>query len=150
MVEKLKKEEIKYLIKRIEELEKLVASLLDPYRITAEAIAQTNTLAANYLTLLKLYLQHGKVTPEILLPDLKDAIATEIVSVLFEKREANISEIAVELRKRRGKGSRATVRTKLKVLEEMGAVEKVEGRGNRYRVSSELVNKWLKLLGLVK
>ncbi|MCX8173047.1 MAG: BlaI/MecI/CopY family transcriptional regulator [Thermoplasmata archaeon] len=149
MAENLK-EEIRYLTKRIEELEKLVASLLNPYKMSAEAIAQTNTLAANYLTLLKLYLQHGKVTPEILLPDLKDPIAGEIVAVLFEKREANISEIADELRKRRGKGSRATVRTKIKKLEEIGAVEKVEGRGSRYRVSTELVNKWLKLLGLVK
>lgn len=149
MVDNLK-EEIKYLTKRLEELEKLVASLLNPYKISAEAIAQTNTLAANYLTLLKLYLQYGKVTPEILLPDLKDPIGAEIVSVLFEKREANISEIAEELRKRRGKGSRATVRAKLKMLEGIGAVEKVEGKGNRYRVSSELVNKWLKLLGLVK
>ncbi|MEM3396393.1 MAG: BlaI/MecI/CopY family transcriptional regulator [Thermoplasmata archaeon] len=149
MAENLK-DEIKYLTKRIEELEKLVASLLNPYKMTAEAIAQTNTLAANYLNLLKLYLQYGKVTPEILLPELKDPIAAEIVSLLFEKKEANISEIAEELRKRRGKGSRATVRTKLKMLLEMGAVEKVEGRGNRYRVASELVNKWLKLLGLLK
>ncbi|MEM3445085.1 MAG: ArsR family transcriptional regulator [Thermoplasmata archaeon] len=149
MAEKLK-DEIKSLTKRIEELEKLVASLLNPYKLTAEAIAQTNTLAANYLTLLKLYLQYGRITPDILLPDLKDPIGAEIVSVLFEKREANITEIAEELRKRRGKSSRATVRGKLKMLEGIGAVEKVEGRGNRYRVSAELVNKWLKLLGLIK
>ncbi|MGB9637076.1 MAG: BlaI/MecI/CopY family transcriptional regulator [Thermoplasmata archaeon] len=144
------KEEIKVLSKKIEEIEKLLSLMLNPYQLTMEAIARTNTLASNYLTLLKLYLQYGKITPEILVPDLKDPISCEIISILFEKRQANISEIAEELRKRRGKGSRATVRLKIKALEEKGYVRKTEGRGNRYMISEELLNKWLKLLGVIK
>jgi len=144
------KKEIRELSKRIEELEKLLSVLLQPYNLTLDAIRNTTELAGNYLTILKLYLQHGKISPEVLVPELKDAIAREMLAVLFEKRQANITEIAEELKRRRGKASRATVRAKLKILIDAGYVSMVEGRGKRYMISQELVNKWLKMLGLVK
>ncbi|MCK5309377.1 MAG: helix-turn-helix domain-containing protein, partial [Thermoplasmata archaeon] len=75
----------------------------------------------------------------------------DILVILFEKKELNVSQIAENLREKRGSASRKTVRDKLKELEEADAIEVLDDKKvKRYKVSDELVDKWLKLLGVVK
>lgn len=145
------KEEIKELSAKIDRLEGMIADMAQPYRETREYMARFNEMASGYLKIISLYQKHGKVSPEMLVPTVKDPIAKEILVILFEKKELNVSQIAEQLRERRGSASRKTVRDKLKELEEASAIEVIEGRKvKKYKVSDELVEKWLKLLGVMR
>ena len=71
------------------------------------------------------------------------------MKILFELKSANISQIAQELKKRRGKASRNTVREKLHHLIELNIVEEAKGeRGNTYALKKEVLNKWFDLIGI--
>jgi len=149
--EEEQKEEIKELSAKIDRLEGMIAEMAQPYKETREYMARFNEMASGYLKIISLYQKHGKVSPEMLVPTVKDPIAKEILVILFEKKELNVSQIAEQLRERRGSASRKTVRDKLKELEEAGAIEVIEGRKvKKYKVSDELVEKWLKLLGVMR
>ena len=87
----------------------------------------------------------------MLVPTVKDPIAQDILVILFEKKELNVSQIAENLREKRGTASRKTVRDKLVELEEANAIEILDDKKvKKYKVSDELVEKWLKLLGVMK
>ena len=149
--EEEQKEEIKALPAKIDRLEGMISEMAQPYRETREYMARFNEMASGYLKIISLYQKHGKVSPEMPVPTVKDPIAKEILVILFEKKELNVSQIAEQLRERRGSASRKTVRDKLKELEEAGAIEVIEGRKvKKYKVSDELVEKWLKLLGVMR
>ena len=149
--EEEQKEEIKELSAKIDRLEGMIAEMAQPYKETREYMARFNEMASGYLKIISLYQKHGKVSPEMLVPTVKDPIAKEILVILFEKKELNVSQIAEQLRERRGSASRKTVRDKLKELEEADAIEVIEGRKvKKYKVSDELVEKWLKLLGVMR
>lgn len=144
-------EEIQRLSSKIDNLEEMIAQMAKPYQEAMGLMARFNEMASGYLKIINLYQQHGKVSPEMLVPTVKDPIAQEILVILFEKKELNVSQIAEHLKERRGTSSRKTVRDKLKELEDAGAIEVVGDRKvKRYKVSDELVEKWLKLLGVMK
>jgi len=144
-------DKIAELSRRIAEMEVLVRRLTDALldnRGTRQLHSAASSLAP-YMRILDSYISNGTVGPEIVLPQVKDPISREIISVLFSIREGNISRITDELRKRRGTASRRIVAKKLAQLVDMGVVEENEGaRDRRYSLSEEVVRKWLKVLGI--
>ena len=150
-LEKEQAEEIKQLSNKIDRLENMISEMAQPYKETRQMMDRFNDMASGYLKIISLYQQHGKVSPEMLVPTVKDPIAQDILVILFEKKELNVSQIAENLREKRGTASRKTVRDKLKELEDAGAIEIMDDRKvKKYKVSEELVEKWLKLLGVMK
>lgn len=149
--EEEQKEEIQRLSRKIDELERMIADMKQPYHETRQMMERFNDMAAGYLKIISLYQQHGKVSPEMLVPTVKDPIARDILVILFEKKNLNVSQIAENLREKRGTASRKTVREKLVELEDAGAIEILDDKKvKRYKVSDELVEKWLKLLGVMR
>jgi DNA-binding transcriptional ArsR family regulator len=146
-----KDKEIARLSNKIDNLEGMISDMAKPYQETMAMMAKFNEMASGYLKIINLYQQHGKVSPEMLVPSVKDPIAQDILVILFEKKELNVSQIAEILKEKRGTSSRKTVRDKLKELEDAKAIEVVGDRKvKKYKVSDELVEKWLKLLGVMK
>ena len=144
-------EEIKRLSSKIDNLENMISEMSQPYAETRQMMERFNEMASGYLKIIGLYRQHGKVSPEMLVPTVKDPIAQDILVILLEKKELNVSQIAENLREKRGSASRKTVRDKLKELEEADAIEVLDDKKvKKYKVSDELVEKWLKLLGVMK
>mgnify|MGYP000968929299 CR=1 FL=1 len=149
--EKQQAKEIERLSNKIDNLEGMISDMARPYQETMAMMAKFNEMASGYLKIINLYQQHGKVSPEMLVPSIKDPIAQDILVILFEKKELNVSQIADILKEKRGTSSRKTVRDKLKELEDAKAIEVVGDRKVRkYKVSDELVERWLKLLGVMK
>jgi DNA-binding transcriptional ArsR family regulator len=149
--EEEQKREIEVLHQKIDRLEEMISDMAQPYKEAMGYMAKFNEMASGYLKIIGLYQQHGKISPEMLVPTVKDPIAQDILVILFEKKELNVSQIAEHLRERRGTASRKTVRDKLKELEEEGAIEILDDKKvKKYKVSDELVERWLKLLGVMK
>lgn len=137
-------DEVKELTKRINELEKMLATLLKPLND-----AQKTT--QNYLKLAGLLLDHGGLTPDVILPEVKDPISKDIVRVLLERPDQNVSQITELVKSRRGTASRRIIREKLADLEAKNIIQKQQ-RGTRYvySLTVEVIRKWTQLLGLSK
>lgn len=151
--EEKQKKEIKELSQKIDKLEGMISEMSKPYQEAIQYLGKFNEMASGYMKIIGLYQKYGKVSPEMLVPTVKDPIAQEILVILFEKKALNVSQIADNLREKRGSASRKTVRDKLAELIEANAIEVVEEEDKsikKYKVSDELVEKWLKLLGVMK
>ncbi|MDK2373400.1 MAG: hypothetical protein QI197_08505 [Candidatus Korarchaeota archaeon] len=61
-------------------------------------------------------------------------IDRSIIRALATKGPLNISQLTEEVRKLRGSASRRIISERLRILEEKGFVERVDGRGKVYRV----------------
>ncbi|WP_457742620.1 ArsR family transcriptional regulator [Thermococcus sp.] len=130
------------LAREVQELRKALEELRESFAIVSQ-------LAQAYLRLINLYAQYGGLGIEVAVPEVTDPISREIVRILFDLKWANVSEIARELKGRRGKASRNTVRAKLKELMELGIVVEVPGeRGKAYALSKRVVKKWLEIIGI--
>ena len=96
-------------------------------------------------------MKYGGVSPEITVPNVKDAISKEILNVLFDKNGQNISQITEIVRERRGSASRRIVREKLAKLEAAGyVIRKKTKKSVEYYVSEKLLKKWSQVLGFDK
>lgn len=137
-------EEVKELTKRINELEKMLSVLMKPF-------TDLRKTTESYLRLAGLLLDHGGLTPDLILPALKDPISKDIVRVLLERPEQNVSQITDLVKSRRGTASRRIIREKLVDLEKKNILQKQQ-HGSRfvYRLSAEVIAKWTQLLGLTK
>jgi DNA-binding transcriptional ArsR family regulator len=134
--------QIKELNRRIAELEGMMAQLMAP-------VQEMQKATQKYLRLVDLALRHGGISPELLLPEVKDPISKDIVKVLIDKSGQNISKVTEGVRARRGSASRRVVRERLKALEQQGIVEqKGEGAVPTYVLSEEVLRKWSQLLGI--
>jgi DNA-binding transcriptional ArsR family regulator len=133
------------LAREVQELRKALEALRKSFEIVSQ-------MAQSYLRLLNLYAEYGGLSIDVVIPEIKhDPIAREIVEILFDLRRANVSQIARELKGRRGKASRNTVRAKLEELKKLGVVREVSTGGNRgkvYALSRDVVRKWLELIGM--
>jgi len=130
--------------KRIRKLEDLLSRYLEN-----EYLVYIRHILASYLRLINIYMEHGKISPSVIFPELKDPISREIVEILFFMGSLNTSQITEELKKSRGRASRRIVREKLNALVDMGIVE-CEVRKNEkvYSISEYAIKKWLKVLGI--
>ena len=136
--------EVQELQDRIRTLEDMIGRLMGP-------LSQMTEATGGYFKLMELYLRFGKISPDTIIPDLKDDISKEIVIVLFERNGQNISQITKAVKARRGTASRRIVRERLKDLEENGSLERRrKGKIDHYFISEHVVNKWSRVLGLDK
>lgn len=136
--------EIKELQKRISELEKMLASLVKP-------LTDARSTTERYLRLAGLLLDHGGLTPDLILPEVKDPIEKDIVRVLLERQNQNVSQITELVKTKRGTASRRIIRNHLQTLEEKHIIQKQQ-QGSRtvYSLTSEVIAKWSQLLGFPK
>ncbi len=102
-------DEVKELSKRINELEKMLSALMKPF-------SDVRKTTERYLKLAALLLDHGGLTPDVILPDLKDPISKDIVRVLLERPGQNVSQITDLVKSKRGSASRRIIRKKLLYL----------------------------------
>jgi len=145
------KEEVQELREQIESLREALAQATEPYRELMRYVGRLQDLARNYFRLLELYARHGSVSPDLVLPGLKDDISRHIVLSLFEKPDRNITQITDAVRARRGTASRRIVRERLKALTKRGVVTASPGsRSRSFRISDEVVDKWSQVLGFPK
>jgi DNA-binding transcriptional ArsR family regulator len=143
-VEKDLTDEVKELNKRISDLEKMLSVLMKP-------LTDIRKTTESYMKLAGLLLDHGGLTPDLILPELKDPISKEIVRVLLERPEQNVSQITDLVKSRRGTASRRIIRERLVDLERKNIIQKQQ-RGSRsvYNLTTEVIKKWTQLLGLTK
>lgn len=135
-------DEIRKLNNRISELEKMLSTLTQPLR-------RIQDTTSSYLRIIRLLLEHGGITPELIIPDVKDPISKEIVQVLMDKKEQNISQITELVRNKRGTASRRIIREKVTELTDKNIIQKQQkGSLNVYSLSKEIIIKWSKLVGI--
>jgi DNA-binding transcriptional ArsR family regulator len=136
--------EIKSLNKRIDELESMIRTVIQPF----QDMGKTTT---NYFRLIGLMLEHGGLTPDTLFSEIKDPIEKSIIQVLTQKKNLNVSQITEYVRNKRGTASRRIVRQKLKNLETKNMVESQQHSSRViYRLTDEVVKKWSQVLGFIK
>ena len=144
------REEIKELSSKVTELEEALRTATRPLGDLMSQLEGMNRVAGNYFRLLELYHRKGSISPEAVLPEVKDPISIEVVKVLFDRSELNVSEITDQLRERRGSASRTIVRERLQGLVEDGIVNARPGPHGvtRYSISEEVADRWYRMLGL--
>jgi len=140
-VEKNLAEEVKQLNKRISELEKMLSALVQPLR-------EVSKTAQSYMRITGLLLDHGGLTPDLILPEIKDPISQQIVRVLLDRNQLNVSQITELVRSKRGTASRRVVREKLKELVEKDIVQtQQQGTRQVYSLTENVIKKWSQMLG---
>ncbi len=144
------RDEIRDLSEKVTELEEALRAATRPIGDLMSQLEGMNRIAGNYFRLLELYHKKGSISPEAVLPELKDPISIEMVKVLFDKADLNVSEITDQLRDRRGSASRTIVRERLQGLVEKGIVIAREGPQGvtQYSISEEVADRWYRMLGL--
>ena len=151
MGEKDLHDEIRELRAQIAQLSEALEVAVKPYQKVLGQLEEMQGVAKRYFGLLELYQRFGEISPDIVVPGLKDPISQEIVKILFDKGDRNVSQIAEQLRQRRGSASRRIVRERLGKLVEDGVVIVSTGsKQRRFSISGEVVEKWSQLLGLRK
>ena len=144
-------DDVRELRKQVEALREVLAKVAEPYREIAGYLDELQTIARGYFRLLDLYAKHGAVSPDLVIPGLKDDISKHIVTALFEKGDRNISQVTDAVKAKRGTASRRIVRERIQELEEQGVLVSAPGsRGRTYRVSEVIVEKWSQVLGFPK
>ena len=133
--------EVQELNKRISELEKMLSVLIKP-------VQNASKITQNYMKITRIILDHGGLTPDMIMPEVKDPISKEIVRVLLDKSEQNISQITELIRSKRGTASRRIIRERLKELEEKNIVKKHQKVSlNVYSLNEDVIKKWSQMLG---
>jgi hypothetical protein len=140
-VEKDLAKEVKELNKRISELEKMLSNIMNPLR----DITKTTQ---NYMRIAGLLLDRGGLTPDMILPEVKDPISRDIIRVLMEKSDQNISQITELVRSKRGTASRRIIRERLIDLEQKDVIQKRQKESRYvYCVTEKVIKKWSQILG---
>ena len=133
--------EVKELNKRINELEKMLSVVIQPLR-------DVSNTTQNYMKITRLLLEHGGLTPDLVLPELKDVISQQIVRVLLDRNEQNISQITELVRSKRGTASRRIIREKLNELVKKDIVQKQQKESRYvYSLTEKVIKKWSQMLG---
>lgn len=141
--------QIKALSEKMEGVEASMSKVSAPYSQLVEYIERFQKISSSYFRMLGLYQRYGAISPDLLIPGVKDSISRDIVKVLFERDGQNISHITERLKEMRGTSSRRIVRERLKGLEEKGVVRgKGSSRSKEYWLTPEYIDKWYDLLGL--
>jgi len=145
------RKEIQDLRDQMEALNAALDRISKPYGQLFDYLDRFQGIAKSYFRVLDLYQKFGSVSPEIVVPGLKDPISKEIVKALFEKGGRNVSQVTDAVKARRGTASRRIVREKLEALVRDGAVvESGEGKIRTFSIAPAVVEKWSQVLGLSK
>src|SRR5512137_1759639 len=141
--------QIKSLAEKMESVEASLDKVAQPYSQLLEYIERFQKISGSYFRMLGLYQRFGAISPDLLIPGVKDSISRDIVKVLFERDGQNISQITDKLKDMRGTSSRRIVRERLKELDEKGVVRaKGSSKSKDYWLTEQYVDKWYELLGL--
>ncbi len=144
-------DQLKALAKKIESLEASLSRVAAPYGELLEYLERFQSISRGYFRLLEMYEKYGAISPELVIPGLKDPMSRDIVRVLFDGKPRNISEITRAVKGLRGTASRRIVREKLEALEADGAVvARQTGKSRVFTVSEAVTKKWSEVLGLLK
>ena len=93
-------------------------------------------------------LDQGGITPDMILPEVKDTISRDIVRVLLDRSDQNISQITDLVRSKRGTASRRIIRERVKDLEDKGIIQKkLKGSRYVYGLTEKVIKKWSKMIG---
>jgi DNA-binding transcriptional ArsR family regulator len=149
MAEQDLEKQIKSLSEKMENLEESIRLVATPYSQLVDYLERFQKISSSYFRLMDLYQKYGEISPDLLVPGVKDSISREIVKILFERDGQNISQITEKLKERRGTSSRRIVRERLKALQEKGVVvPRGSERARIYWLTEGYVKKWYELLGL--
>ena len=133
--------EVRELNNRISELEKMLYNIVQP-------LQDVNKITRNYMRIIGLLLDRGGLTPDMTLPEVKDPISRDIVRVLLDKSDQNISQITELVRSKRGTASRRIIREKLQELEDKNIIQKNQkGSLYVYGLTEKVIKKWSQMLG---
>src|SRR5207245_4721712 len=102
-------DDVRELRKQVEALREVLGEVAEPYREMAAYFDQLQTITRGYFRLLDLYTKHGAVSPDLVIPGLKDDISKHIVTALFVKGDSNISLITVSVTREGGSALRRVV-----------------------------------------
>ena len=142
-------DQIKALAEKMDSVETSLGKVTGPYGQLLDYIEKFQKISSSYFKMLGLYQRYGAISPDLLIPGVKDSISRDIVKVLFERDGQNISQITDKLKDMRGTSSRRIVRERLKELEEKGVVRaKGSSKSKDYWLTEQYVDKWYDLLGL--
>jgi DNA-binding transcriptional ArsR family regulator len=144
------RKEVRQLGEKVQDLEAALVQATRPLGDLMGQLEGMRSLAGNYFRLLELYHRKGAISPEAVLPEVKDPISVEIVRVLFDRSGLNVSELTDLLRERRGSASRTVVRERLQAMMGDGIVVRDAGPGGVavYSISEEVTDRWYRMLGL--
>jgi DNA-binding transcriptional ArsR family regulator len=141
--------QIRALSEKMESVEETMGKVAAPYSQLLEYVERFQKISSSYFKMLGLYQRYGAISPDLLIPGVKDPISRDIVKVLFERDGQNISQITEKLKDMRGTSSRRIVRERLALLAEKGVVKaKGSSRSKTYWLTEAYVDKWYDLLGL--
>ncbi len=145
------RKELRDLRDQIEALRSALSDAARPYTELMSYVERLQDFSRGYFRLLDLYAKYGKVSPDLVIPGLKDDISRHIVVALFDKPDRNISQITEAVKGKRGTASRRIVRARLADLKEQGIVEATPGSRTRtFRVADVVAEKWSQVLGVPK
>ena len=138
---------LKELRDQVEALREAIARVAGPYEEIAGYVERLRDITRGYFRLLDLYARHGAISPDLVVPGLKDDISRHLVSALFEKGDRNISQLTEAVKAKRGTASRRIVRERLEDLVDQGVVVASPGpKGRIFRVSDDIAAKWTRIL----
>jgi hypothetical protein len=141
--------QIKSLAEKMDNVEESLSKVAGPYAQLVDYIERFQKISSSYFKMLGLYQRYGAISPDLLIPGVKDPISRDIVKVLFERDGQNISQITDKLKEMRGTSSRRIVRERLRELEAKGVVKsKGSPKSKDYWLTEQYVEKWYDLLGL--
>lgn len=133
--------EIEELNKRLNELEKIISVIMGP-------LQNVEKITRNYLRIAGLLLENGGLTPDTLIPEIKDNISKEIVRALINKSDSNISQITEMVRSKRGTASRRIIRQRIQDLSKKNIIQKKQkGSMMVYSLTDDIIKRWSKILG---
>ncbi len=145
------RKEIKELRDQMEVLSAAFDRIAKPYGQLFDYLDRFQGIARSYFRVLDLYEKFGAVSPEIVIPGLKDPMSKEIVKALFERGDRNISQITDAVKARRGTASRRIVRDRLEALVADGTVvASGAGKIRTFAIAPAVVEKWSQVLGFAK
>src|SRR2546421_6671061 len=145
------RKEIRELRAQIEALRTALSDVTRPYAELMAYVDRLQDVSRSYFRVLELFTKYGKVSPDLVIPGLKDDISRHIVVALFDRPDRNISQIPEAVKRKRGTASRRIVRERLEDLERQGIVVATPGSRTRtFRVAAEVADKWSQVLGVDK
>src|SRR3989454_7762131 len=151
MVQDDLRKEIRELRDQIEALRTTLSDVTRPYTELMAYVDRLRDVSRGYFRILDLYAKYGKVSPDLVIPGLKDDISRHIVVALFDRPDRNISQITEAVKRKRGTASRRIVRERLEDLERQGIVVATPGSRTRtFRVAAEVADKWAQVVGVDK
>ena len=145
------RKEIRELRAQIEALRTALSDVTRPYTELMAYVDRLQDVSRGYFRILDLFAKYGKVSPDLVIPGLRDDISRHIVVSLFDQPDRNISQITEAVKGKRGTASRRIVRARLEDLQRQGIIVATpRSRSRTFRVADEVAEKWSQVLGVPK